>query len=105
MYSPLLQLFTFHTSSSGRLLRSGPLLLVFALSLLVFSPTAEAVSPSPDGGYPGGNTAEGDGALNSLNPPSRGQSRGNTALGFQTLFSVTNGSLNTATGINALRNN
>jgi hypothetical protein len=27
---------------------------------------AEAVSPAPDGGYPGGNTAEGDNALLSL---------------------------------------
>ena len=30
-----------------------------ALGCLIFLPRTEAVTPPPDGGYPGGNTAEG----------------------------------------------
>jgi hypothetical protein len=33
---------------------------------IVFFQTAQAVIPPPDGGYPGGNTAEGQAALLSL---------------------------------------
>ena len=36
---------------------------VFALACFAVSPTAQAVSPPPDGGYAGGNTAEGQNAL------------------------------------------
>ena len=34
---------------------------VFLVALVCFGllPTTQAVSPAPDGGYPGGNTAEG----------------------------------------------
>ena len=46
--------------------------------------TVRAVSPTPDGGYPGANTAEG---------------------GAGALFSVATGSQNTGTGAQALRNN
>src|SRR5204863_7457888 len=68
----------------------------FALAL-----TARAqLSPAPDGGYPGGNTAEGDNALFSL---TTGTS--NTALGYQALFSNTTGYDNTATGFAALLSN
>ncbi len=35
------------------------LLLSLALGSFALLPTAQAVSPPPDGGYPGGNTAEG----------------------------------------------
>ena len=40
--------------------------LVLGLAWFAFSPKARAVTPAPDGGYPGNNTAEGDFALNSL---------------------------------------
>jgi Collagen triple helix repeat (20 copies) len=72
-----------------------PLLLGLSFALL---PAARAqLSPAPDGGYPGGNTAEGDNALFSL---AGGNS--NTAIGFQTLFNNTTGTENTATGPNSL---
>jgi len=38
-----------------------PILAVLACIALL--PEAQAVSPAPDGGYPGGNTAEGQNAL------------------------------------------
>jgi hypothetical protein len=42
--------------------------LIIALTLLCIGllPKAQAVVPAPDGGYPGGNTAEGQNALLSL---------------------------------------
>jgi len=43
-----------------------PAFTVFALACFAFVQNAQAVSPSPDGGYPGGNTAEGQNALFSL---------------------------------------
>ena len=58
---------------------------------------AQAITPPPDGGYPGGNTAEGQKALFSL--ASGGY---NTAIGFFSLFSNTGGSFNTAVGAGAL---
>jgi trimeric autotransporter adhesin len=60
---------------------------------------AQAVSPPPDGGYPGGNTAEGMNALFSL---TTGIS--NTALGNQALYHNTTGESNTAIGSQALFN-
>jgi hypothetical protein len=68
-------------------------------------PSTQALAPPPDGGYFGANTAEGDGALNSLTPQARGSAANNTALGYHTLFSDTTGSFNTATGSVALTNN
>jgi hypothetical protein len=53
------------------------LIIVFTFCCLMPSPIAQAVSPAPDGGYPGGNTAEGQNALLS---PTTGQY--NTAVGF-----------------------
>ncbi|HST10789.1 MAG TPA: hypothetical protein VLL05_10465 [Terriglobales bacterium] len=70
------------------------LIPLFACSLLI---SAQAVSPPPDGGYPGGNTAEGQNALLSLTSGTY-----NTAVGFSSLKSTTIGNLNTAIGINAL---
>jgi hypothetical protein len=76
-------------------------LIFISLVLLCASlPKAKAVTPAPDGGYPGFNTAEGDGALQNL---INGTS--NTALGFEALFSNTIGNNNTATGIGALGSN
>jgi hypothetical protein len=77
------------------------------LACLLFAPTGQGVTPPPDGGYPGGNTAEGTQALNSiiLPVPARGGEVGalrNTANGYQTLFSLTTSSDNTATGYQAL---
>ena len=60
-------------------------------------PQAQAVVPSPDGGYPNITTAEGDHALNSLTTGS-----GNTALGWRSLFSDSTGSFNTGVGAGAL---
>src|SRR6476620_1982688 len=81
------------------LLRRGfPVILV--LGLLVLSPTARAVDPPPDGGYPNGNTAEGENALFSLTTGAL-----NTANGYQALYSNTFGFDNTATGQSALFTN
>ncbi len=72
---------------------------LISLSLLcaAFGPKAFGVIPPPDGGYPGGNTAEGASALFSLTTGSY-----NTAVGFFSLRSNTIGSFNTATGAGAL---
>jgi hypothetical protein len=59
--------------------------------------TAQAVSPPPDGGYPGGNTAEGQNALLSLTSGTY-----NTAVGFLGLQSNQTGSFNTAIGAGTL---
>jgi len=67
------------------------------LACFAFSPPARAVLPPPDGGYPGGNTAEGDDALFSLTT-----GIGNTANGAQALYSNTTGIDNTAIGYQAL---
>jgi hypothetical protein len=75
----------------------GFLLIMVALGCFALSPTAQAVLPAPDGGYPGGNTAEGDDALFHLTTGTR-----NTAIGSQALVSNTTGGNNTAIGFNAL---
>ena len=74
-----------------------PFLGVFVLVYLTLSPRVQAVVPAPNGGYPGGNTAEGASALFSLTTGSY-----NTAVGFLSLRSNTIGSFNTATGAGAL---
>jgi hypothetical protein len=74
--------------------------LVFLLVCFALCQIAQAVSPAPDGGYPGNNTAEGDDALFSLTTGTE-----NTALGFGALYSNTTGDSNTATGSLALLSN
>jgi hypothetical protein len=76
-----------------------PVLLLVAVVLVCFalSPALHAVTPAPDGAYPGGNTAEGQNALQSLTSGTN-----NTALGFQALYHNTTGSNNAATGFRAL---
>jgi hypothetical protein len=66
---------------------------------------ARAVNPPPDGGYLGGNTAEGQNALLSLTTGTY-----NTAVGLFSLRSNTEGAFNTAIGagtliLNAAENN
>jgi Chaperone of endosialidase len=67
------------------------------LCLLAARPQAQAVVPPPDGGYPGGNTAEGQNALLSLTTGGF-----NTAVGFFSLRNDTTGSFNTAVGAGTL---
>jgi hypothetical protein len=76
-----------------------PRFLVIALVLLCFAllPVALAVNPPPDGGYSGGNTAEGQSALLSLSTGSY-----NTAVRFLSLESTTSGKFSTAIGAGTL---
>src|SRR5438132_8397833 len=100
MYSPLLQVSAF-SSSTGLLLRPSFSVVLLALAFtFALSPTARAVTPAPDGGYPNQNTAEGDGALLNLTA-----GVGNTAIGNGALFSNTTGGGNTASGVEALFHN
>jgi hypothetical protein len=73
----------------------------FLITLLIVclepSHNAHAVTPSPDGGYFGGNTAEGDNALLNLTSGSY-----NSALGFRSLEGNTEGNFNTGIGAGAL---
>jgi len=71
--------------------------LILTVVILALSPRTEAVIPTPDGGYPGGNTAEGQAALLNLTSGSY-----NTAVGFLSLRSNTTGGFNTAIGAGAL---
>ena len=76
-----------------------PRLLAWTLGCAWFTSSLQAVSPAPDGGYPNGNTAEGDNALFSLDT-SLGTN--NTALGSDALLSETNEGFNTAVGSQAM---
>ncbi len=88
-------------SISRSRLRYGLFLIPLVLAAFALSPTAQAqLSPPPDGGYDGNNTAEGTDALFSLTTGTD-----NTAVGFDALFSNTTGSENTATGSDALLSN
>src|SRR5438876_9767404 len=61
-------------------------LLLASLSISVL-PKIQAVIPPPDGGYPGGNTAEGQNALQSTTSGGF-----NSAVGYISLFANTTGS-------------
>src|SRR5207249_4837060 len=82
---------------------NGSALLLIPLVLVCFaiSPMAQAVVPAPDGGYAGGNTAEGQNALFSLTTGGVN----NTAIGGNALVGNTIGNSNTANGFNALSSN
>ena len=69
----------------------------FLLACFGLLPEAQAVVPAPDGGYPGGNTAEGQNALFSLTTGGL-----NTAVGFLSLRVNSTSSFNTAVGAGAL---
>jgi hypothetical protein len=73
--------------------------LQFASTLiaLAFVQSMQAVSPPPDGGYAGGNTAEGQGALLNLTSGTF-----NTALGLFSLRDTKKGNLSTALGAGTL---
>jgi hypothetical protein len=67
------------------------------LCVLIPGPRSPAVVPPPDGGYPGGNTAEGRNALLSLTTGGF-----NTAVGYLSLRTNATGSFNTAIGTGTL---
>lgn len=77
--------------------RSAGLLHIALIACVAASPKAQAVNPPPDGGYSGGNTAEGDSALSSLTSGTY-----NTGLGWFSLRSVTTNGRNTAVGAGTL---
>jgi Chaperone of endosialidase len=97
----------------------GLLLILLLLALFALPPTVRALlpPPAPDGGYPGGNTAEGSDALFSLTSGSFNTATGvfalsenttghnNTANGAGALEGNTTGNLNTANGSSALESN
>jgi len=78
-------------------IRTSQILIVSILVCLGFLPTLHAVNPPPDGGYPGGNTAEGQGAL-----LSRSSGFYNTAVGIYSILSLTDGSFCTGVGAGTL---
>ena len=73
------------------------LLTIFSLICGGLPQKSEAVSPPPDGGYPGFNTAEGTNALKDLTT-----GVANTAVGWFSLLSNTDGSFNTGVGAGTL---
>jgi hypothetical protein len=77
-----------HTTFTKILCALGPLALI---------PALHAVSPAPDGGYPGGNTAEGQAALFSLSTGGF-----NTAIGWVSLGNNMTGNSNTGIGAGTL---
>jgi hypothetical protein len=93
-----------------------PVYLV-VLACFALSPPVRAACPPPDGGCPGGNTAEGDFALFSLTEGTLNTAVGlqalfrnttgfsNTAIGYQTLLDNVQGTFNTAVGIQSLQSN
>jgi len=85
------------TTPSTNLRKQLCLIPVLACLLLT---SVQAVSPPPDGGYPGGNTAEGQLALGSLISGTY-----NTGVGIYSLLSLTDSSFCTAVGAGTLLSN
>ena len=88
---------TICNSINNSLLRCAFIIMPFVLMCVATLPGARAVSPPPDGGYPGGNTAEGTDALLSLSSGTN-----NTAIGADALANNVSGNDNTAVGFQAL---
>jgi len=84
-------------NSSDMKTRISPVLIAFAVICVAVVQNMHAVLPPPDGGYPGGNTAEGYLALGSLTTGTY-----NNAVGIYSLLNLTTGSFNTANGAGAL---
>ena len=74
-----------------------PVLIAFALVCFALVQNMQAVSPPPDGGYAGGNTAEGTSALLNLTAGTY-----NTAVGIYSLLSLTDGDFCTGVGAGTL---
>jgi len=81
---------------------SNTIFITIVIACFGFLPRARGVVPAPDGGYPGGNTAEGQNALLTLNVNT---GINNTAVGFFSLKSNVDGQFNTALGSGTLFNN
>ena len=77
-----------------------PLLIAVSVACFALMPQAEALTPAPDGGYTGWNTAEGQDALFS-----RTTGDFNTAIGGHALYGDTTGNFNTAVGAFSLAAN
>ena len=77
-----------------------PVPITFALVCFGFLTNAQAINPPPDGGYPEGNTAEGQAALFSLTT-----GVANTAVGWLSLNTLDTGKFNTAIGAGTLIGN
>ena len=81
-----------------QLKKATPLFLVVSVFVcLALLPKVQAVVPAPDGGYPGGNTAEGQKAVVNLTTGTF-----NSALGFLSLSALTAGNFCTGVGAGAL---
>ena len=74
-----------------------PVLITIALVCFALAQNTRAVSPPPDGGYPGFTTAEGTNALQNLST-----GVGNTAAGWYSLSTNSSGSYNTGVGAGTL---
>ena len=77
--------------------QTSPMLFITLLLACSGFLSVQAVVPPPDGGYPGGNTAEGQAALFSLTTGTF-----NTAVGVFSLRSTTEGQFNTGVGAGTL---
>jgi hypothetical protein len=74
--------------------------IILTLGCFAFLPKTQALSPTPDGCYPGFTTAEGCNALSHLT-----SGAGNTGLGWYALFGTSTGSFNTGVGAGTLVTN
>jgi Chaperone of endosialidase len=82
------------------LLNRNLVVMTLLLGSWAFCPGTRAVTPAPDGGYAGANTAEGTQALQSLTTGIY-----NNGIGFQALYHNTTGSYNVGDGFRALFSN
>ena len=91
---------TINNPINDSLLRRALISIPFLVMCVILLPGAQAVSPAPDGGYPGGNTAKGQNSLLNLTTGTF-----NTAIGLFSLESLTDGSFNTGVGAGTLLSN